>query len=128
MASQRDSPASPCGRHVDHGPLHAAASADGYRTGGESAFYQNVLLGFGLHGIGHVGMAVALRGYASGVATSPTLVIPFWLAATRYLEASSGPARRSVRAAALSIPVSIWAAHGIAYALSRRRAAVASPD
>jgi hypothetical protein len=37
------------------GLLMAAASADGYRTGGRSAFYQTVLLGFGLHGIGHVG-------------------------------------------------------------------------
>src|SRR5690242_9568327 len=46
------------------GLLVAAASADGYRTGGRSAFYQNVLFGFGLHGIGHVGLAVALRGYA----------------------------------------------------------------
>jgi hypothetical protein len=108
------------------GLLMAAASADGYRTGGRSAFYQNVLLGFGLHGIGHVGLAVALRGYASGVATSPTIVIPFWLGATRYLDAKGVPARRSVRAAALSIPASIWVSHGIAYALTRRR--TSEPD
>jgi hypothetical protein len=103
------------------GLLMAAAAADGYRTGGRSALYQNVLLGFGLHGIGHVGMAVALRGYASGVATSPTIVIPFWLGATRYLKAHDVPDRQSVRVAAASLPVTVWVAHGIAYGLTRRR-------
>jgi hypothetical protein len=110
------------------GLLMAAASADGYRTGGRSAFYQTVLLGFGLHGIGHVGMAMGMRGYASGVLTSPTVVIPFWLAATRDLNARGVPPRRSVLLAALSIPVSVWAAHGVAYALTRRRAEPSSPD
>lgn len=109
------------------GVLMAAASADGYRTGGRSPFYQTVLLGFGLHGIGHIGMAVALRGYASGVATSPTVVIPFWLGATRYLNAKGVPARRSVPLAAASVPVGIWAAHGIAYALTRPRAPRTGP-
>lgn len=90
------------------GLLMAAAAADGHRTGGRSAFYQTVLLGFGLHGIGHVGAAVAARGYVSGVVTSPTVVIPFWLGATRYLDAHGVPARRSLPAAALSIPASIW--------------------
>ncbi len=104
------------------GLLVAAASAQGYRTGGRSAFYQTVLLGFGLHGIGHLGMAVAMRGYTAGLGTSPTVVIPFWLGATRYLNARGVPARRSVLMAALSIPVSLWASHGVAYALTRRRA------
>ena len=104
------------------GLLMATASADGYRTGGRSAFYQTVLLGFGLHGIGHLGMAVAMRGYAAGVVTSPTVVIPFWLGATRYLNAHDVPARRSILLAALSIPVSLWASHAVAYALTRRRA------
>jgi hypothetical protein len=30
---------------------------------------------------------MGMRGYASGVLTSPTVVIPFWLAATRDLNA-----------------------------------------
>jgi hypothetical protein len=59
--------------------LVAAASVCGYRSKGRSAFYQNVLLGFGLHGLGHLGSSLLAGGYASGVATAPTVVVPFWL-------------------------------------------------
>lgn len=45
------------------GLIVAAASADGYRTGGRSAFYQTSLNGFGLHGLVHVAQAAATRGY-----------------------------------------------------------------
>lgn len=103
------------------GLLMAAASADGYRTGGRSAFYQTALLGFGLHGIGHLGMAAAMRGYAAGVATAPTVVIPFWLWATRHLDSKGVPPKRSVRGAALLILGSIWGAQGLANAVARRR-------
>jgi len=99
----------------------ASASADGYRTGGRSALYQTVLLGFGLHGVGHLGMAAATRGYVSGVATSPVIVIPFWLGATRHLRAKGVPAKGPLWIAALSIPASIWVSQGVAHALSRRR-------
>lgn len=57
----------------------AAASADGYRTGGRSAFYQTSLNGFGLHGLVHVAQAATTRGYTPGVVTSPLLVVPFTL-------------------------------------------------
>ncbi|MFD7909973.1 HXXEE domain-containing protein [Streptomyces sp. NPDC059752] len=61
------------------GLIVAAASADGYRTGGRSAFYQTSLNGFGLHGLVHVAQAAATRGYTPGVVTSPLLVVPFTL-------------------------------------------------
>jgi hypothetical protein len=40
------------------GLVVAAASICGYRTKGRSAFYQNTLLGFGLHGLGHIGVSL----------------------------------------------------------------------
>ncbi|MEU7730158.1 HXXEE domain-containing protein [Streptomyces sp. NPDC040724] len=61
------------------GLIVAAASADGHRTGGRSAFYQASLNGFGLHGLVHLAQAAATRGYTPGVVTSPLLVIPFTL-------------------------------------------------
>ncbi|MFI7407436.1 HXXEE domain-containing protein [Streptomyces sp. NPDC049627] len=57
----------------------AAAAADGYRTGGRSAFYQRALDGFGLHGLVHLAQAALVRGYTPGSATSPSVVIPFTL-------------------------------------------------
>lgn len=101
------------------GALMAAASFDGYRTRGASGFYQTVLLGFGVHGLGHLAMAAGLRGYASGAVTSATVVIPFWVAATRRLDAAGVPSRRSLPLAAAALPVAIWGAHGLAYLLSR---------
>ncbi|MFI8500298.1 HXXEE domain-containing protein [Streptomyces sp. NPDC085524] len=61
------------------GLVVAAAAADGYRTGGRSAFYQASLNGFGLHGLVHLAQAAATRGYTPGVVTSPLLVVPFTL-------------------------------------------------
>lgn len=65
--------------------LMAVASADGTRTRGSSTLYRGALLGFGLHGFGHLASAAALRRYTPGVATSPVVVIPFWLWARRVL-------------------------------------------
>lgn len=61
------------------GVVVAAASADGLRTGGRSAFYQATLIGFGLHGVTHLVPSVAFRGYSPGVVTAPLVVIPFSL-------------------------------------------------
>lgn len=61
------------------GAVVAVAAVDGQRTGGRSACYQAVLNGFGLHGLAHVAQSLAVRGYTPGVATSPTLVVPFTL-------------------------------------------------
>jgi hypothetical protein len=63
----------------------AAAAADGIRTEGRSPFFRTVLQGFGWHGIGHVGSTLLMRRYVSGVATSPVVVIPYWLWARRAL-------------------------------------------
>lgn len=62
-----------------------AAAADGARTRGASTLYRGTLLGFGLHGFGHLASAAALRRYAPGVVTSPVVVIPFWLWARQVL-------------------------------------------
>ena len=44
------------------------------------------MLGFGLHGFGHLAIAAARRGGTfSGAATAPTMVIPFWLWARKEL-------------------------------------------
>lgn len=109
------------------GVVMAAAAVEGYRSSGRSPFYQTVLLGFGLHGIGHLAVAAGLRGYASGAATSPTVVIPFWLAATHHLDACGVPARRSLLAAAVSIPVAIGSAHALAHLMTRAASSV-RPD
>ncbi|QNS03832.1 HXXEE domain-containing protein [Streptomyces xanthii] len=54
-----------------------AGAVAGWASGGRSAAYQAMLNGFGLHGLVHMGQALAVRGYTPGVATSPTLVVPF---------------------------------------------------
>jgi Protein of unknown function with HXXEE motif len=63
----------------------AVVSAVGVRSGGRSRLFRGALLAFGLHGFGHIGLTAALRQYTTGVATSPTIVIPFWLWARRAL-------------------------------------------
>lgn len=101
------------------GLIVAAAAVRGYRTQGRSAFYQNALLGFGLHGLGHVGVSVLIRGYVSGVATSPTIVTLFWLWATRALNQEGVPNRRSVPAGIALAAGSIAFGHTMAALLTR---------
>jgi uncharacterized protein with HXXEE motif len=103
------------------GLVVAAAAGHGYRTQGRSAFYQNALLGFGLHGLGHLGTSLLTRSYASGVATSPTIVLPFWLWATRALNQAGVPNRRSVPAAMALAAGSIAAGHLVASFLTKNR-------
>jgi hypothetical protein len=103
------------------GLVVAAAAMRGYRTQGRSAFYQNSLLGFGLHGLGHIGTSLLTRGYTSGVATSPTIVIPFWLWATRALNQAGVPNRRSVPAAVALVAGSLAGGHLVAYLLTKNR-------
>jgi hypothetical protein len=67
------------------GAYFAAVSALGVRSRGRSRLFRSALLAFGLHGFGHIGATAALRQYTSGVATSPTIVIPYWLWARRAL-------------------------------------------
>jgi len=103
------------------GLVVAAAAAHGYRTQGRSAFYQNALLGFGLHGLGHIGVSQLTHRYSSGVATSPTIVIPFWLWATQVLDQAGVPNRRSVPAAIALASGSIASGHLVASLLTKNR-------
>jgi len=103
------------------GQIIAAAAIRGYRTHGCSAFYQNVLLGFGLHGLGHLGMSLLTRSYISGVVTSPIIVIPFWLWATRTLNQAGVPNRRSTPAAIALAAASIASGHLAAALLTNNR-------
>jgi hypothetical protein len=101
------------------GMIVATAAVRGYRTHGHSAFYQNALLGFGLHGFDHIGISVLTHGYTSGVATSPTIVIPFWLWATQALNQARVPHRRSVPAAITLTAGSIAWGHLAAFLLTK---------
>jgi Protein of unknown function with HXXEE motif len=103
------------------GLLIAAATARGYRTRGRSAFYQNTLLGFGLHGLGHAGVSLLARCYTSGVATAPTVVVPFWLWATRALEQAGVPNRRSLPAAIALAAGALAGGHLAAYLLTKNQ-------
>jgi len=103
------------------GLVAAAAAAHGYRTQGRSALYQNALLGFGLHGLGHLGISLVTRSYVSGAASSPTIVLPFWLWATRTLNQAGVPNRRSVPAAIVLAAGSIAAGHVVASYLTKSR-------
>lgn len=103
------------------GLVVAAAAMHGCRTQGRSAFYQNALLGFGLHGLGGLGISLLTGSYASGVATSPTIVLPFWLWATRALNQAGVPNRRSVPAAIALAAGSIAAGHLVASLLTTNR-------
>ncbi len=67
------------------GAYVAGVSAVGVRSRGRSRLFRSALLAFGLHGFGHIGVTAALREYTTGVATSPTIVIPYWLWARRAL-------------------------------------------
>jgi hypothetical protein len=67
------------------GAYVAGVSAVGVRSRGRSPLFRGGLLAFGLHGFGHIGVTAALRQYTAGVATSPTIVIPYWLWARRAL-------------------------------------------
>jgi Protein of unknown function with HXXEE motif len=99
------------------GLIVAAAAVRGYRTQGRSAFYQNTLLAFGVHGLGHLAVSLLTRGYTSGVATAP-LVLLFWLWATRALEEAGVPNRRSLPAAIALLAGSLAVGHFTAYLLT----------
>ncbi len=67
------------------GTYLAGMSAVGVRSQGRSPLFRGALLAFGLHGFGHLGLTAVLRQYTTGVVTSPTIVIPYWLLARRAL-------------------------------------------
>ncbi|MGA5299625.1 HXXEE domain-containing protein [Nucisporomicrobium flavum] len=91
------------------GVVIALAAASGVSTEGRSPLFRGVLLGFGLHGFGHLGMTAAARGYVSGAVTAPTMVLPYWLWARREL------AREGIRE--IDAPAVAVAAAGIPLAM-----------
>lgn len=98
-----------------------AAAAAGVRSGGRSPIFRGALLAFGVHGFGHLATAAALRRYTSGVATAPTMVIPFWLWARREL-ARDGLAdtdRAAVAVAASVAPLTLGV-HALVYRVLHR--------
>lgn len=105
------------------GVLITASAARGARTGFRDRLSRAVLLGFGLHGFGHLAASAAARGYTSGVITAPTVVIPVWLWARRRLRGDGiddvTPAVAAL-AVALTAPTTA-AVHVLAGAILRDR-------
>jgi Protein of unknown function with HXXEE motif len=99
--------------------LMAAAAVAGARTGGRSRLFQWTLDAYGLHGIGHIASAVLLRRYTSGSATSPLVVIPFWLWARRALAAEGVPLREVKPLSVLPLVPILWVALAIGYVATR---------
>ncbi|MFI6880814.1 HXXEE domain-containing protein [Streptomyces sp. NPDC050400] len=99
-----------------------AGAVAGWASGGRSATYQAMLNGFGLHGLLHLGQAAAVRGYTPGVATSPTLVVPFTLWARRRLRRAGvlRPTRgRDVVAGVAWAAAATVVSHGVARRIVR---------
>jgi Protein of unknown function with HXXEE motif len=70
------------------GLVFLLAAALGARTDARSIVYQVILIGFGVHGLGHLGQALLARGYAPGLITSVLVVLPFSTWAWLVVEAS----------------------------------------
>jgi len=96
-----------------------AAAADGASSAGTSWFYQAVLIGFGIHGVGHLGISALAHSYTPGVLTAPVIVIPFSLWAWHTLEqagaVSAGPSNLFVALALL--PTVVLGAHALTSAI-----------
>lgn len=105
--------------------LMAAAAADGARTQGQSAFFRTVLAGFGLHGVVHMAQTAAYRGYTPGVATSPTIVIPYSVWALTRLRRAGLPPASSTLGLAL-FPLVTGGVHALARRLTEARPSAAS--
>jgi hypothetical protein len=89
------------------------AAVDGARTAGQSLLFQVVLVGFGVHALGHVGQAVLVRGYTPGVVTAVLVVAPFSVWAWWRVETSGsmrGDATLGVVLGVLAIAPAILAA------------------
>lgn len=84
--------------------LVATATVAGVRTQGRSAWFRGGLLAFGAHGFTHLASAVVWREYTTGVATSPTIVIPFWLWARRVLR-RNGIREHDAKSTAVAVSV-----------------------
>ena len=110
------------------GVLVGAAALDGVRTAGRGRFYQDAQRLFGLHAYGHMAAALLTRGYVSGAATSPTVVLPVWWWARSRLRRAGVPDRSSLPRAVLVVGSWLVLAHalGACAAACESRAAPAS--
>lgn len=102
------------------GVLMAAASIDGYRTRGRSAFYQSMLFGYGMHGFLHLASVAAARRYTSGSATALPIVLPFWAMANKALK-DDGVVLKPRLWTIPAFPVFGLALHSAAYFATRKR-------
>ena len=101
------------------------AALAGLRSGGRSAWFQNALATWTLHGFGHLGLCLLRRDYVSGAATAP-LVIGHGVWALRVLREEGVPRRVSAAGMAATLPVLVAAHAGaevVARLLSRADAA-----
>ena len=95
----------------------AGAALAGLRSGGRSAWFQNALATWTLHGFGHLGLCLLRRGYVSGAATAP-LVIGHGVWALRVLREEGVPRRVSAAGMAATLPVLV-ATHAAAEVIDR---------
>ena len=93
------------------------AALAGLRSGGRSAWFQNALATWTLHGFGHLGLCLLRRGYVSGAVTAP-LVIGHGVWALRVLREEGVPRRVSAAGMAATLPVLV-AAHAGAEVIAR---------
>ena len=95
------------------GSVILAASAKGVKSHGRSRFFQTALLGFGVHGLSHLGGSAVFRDYTPGVATAPIVVLPYWVWAWRKLNRAGALQNdpSSWAAAAAAVPVTIGGVH-----------------
>ena len=106
------------------------AALAGLRSGGRSAWFQNALAAWTLHGFGHLGLCLLRRGYVCGAVTAP-LVIGHGVWALRVLREEGVPRRVSAAGMAATLPVLVAAHAGaevIARLLDRADAAGQSAD
>ncbi|MFC2361008.1 MAG: zinc-binding dehydrogenase [Actinomyces dentalis] len=93
------------------------AALAGLRSGGRSAWFQNALATWTLHGFGHLGLCLLRRGYVSGAVTAP-LVIGHGVWVLRVLREEGVPRRVSAAGMAATLPVLV-AAHAGAEVIAR---------
>lgn len=99
----------------------ALAAVAGVRTEGRSPWFRGAVFAFGAHGLGHLGNSLAMRGYTTGVATTPIIVLPYWLLARRVLgPAPASAARHQGRLAAAALPLTA-ATHLVAALILREK-------